>query len=231
MLLGCLFDVHGNLPALEAVLEDARGCGAERFILGGDYSAFGGWPAECVAVLAELEAEVRLRGNWERWVDDPPPDVLVDEETMHAAEAVRAALGDALVSELGALPVEVRFGRTLVCHASPGSDMKGFTVEPSEADAALLAGVDAPRLMFGHTHKQFRREAGSGAELVNPGSVGMPLDGDQRAAWALMHPSGFVELRRVAYDVGAAIDGIQSRYGDAPWAHVIVGRLESASME
>ena len=229
-MLACLFDVHGNLPALDAVLDDAKGCGAERFILGGDYSAFGAWPAECVSRLAELDVAVRIRGNWERWVNDPPVEVLVDEETMHAGEAVRAALGDALVAQLGALPVEVRLGRTLVCHASPGSDMKGFSVAPSpDSDAELLDGVDAPRLIFGHTHKQFRRDAASGAELVNPGSVGMPLDGDRRAAWALMHPSGFVELRRVRYDVAAAIDGLKSHYGDAPWAHVIVARLESAS--
>jgi diadenosine tetraphosphatase ApaH/serine/threonine PP2A family protein phosphatase len=229
-MLGCLFDVHGNLPALEAVLEDARGCGAERFLLGGDYSAFGAWPAECVAVLDEVEAEVRIRGNWERWVHDPPPDVRADPETLAAAKAVRAALGDERVEALGTLPVEVRFGRTLVCHASPGSDMDGFSVEPSPSDAELLDGVDAPRLVFGHTHRQFRRVTESGTELVNPGSVGMPLDGDRRAAWALMHPSGFVELRRVAYDVDAAVDGLRARYGDAPWAPLIIGRLESAGL-
>jgi diadenosine tetraphosphatase ApaH/serine/threonine PP2A family protein phosphatase len=228
-MLACLFDVHGNLPALEAVLEDVRGCGAERFVLGGDYSAFGGWPAECVAAIDELTVEVEIRGNWERWVDDPPPDVRADAATMHAAEAVRSALGDERVARLGALPGEVRFGRTLVCHASPGSDMDGFSVEPDDSDATLLDGVDAARLLFGHTHRQFSRVADGGTQLVNPGSVGMPLDGDQRAAWALMHPSGFVELRRVAYDVGAAIDGLRSRYGDAPWAPVIIGRLETAT--
>jgi diadenosine tetraphosphatase ApaH/serine/threonine PP2A family protein phosphatase len=228
-MLGCLFDVHGNLPALEAVLEDARGCGTQRYILGGDYSAFGAWPAECVDALDELDVEVRIRGNWERWVADPPPEVRDDAETWGAAEAVRAALGDERVAELGALPAEVRFGRSLICHASPGSDMRGFSPEPDESDAELLAGVDAPRLIFGHTHKQFRRVAATGAELINPGSVGMPFDGDQRAAWALVHPSGAVELRRVAYDVGAAIDGLRSRNGDAPWTPVIVERLERAT--
>jgi diadenosine tetraphosphatase ApaH/serine/threonine PP2A family protein phosphatase len=181
-------------------------------------------------VLDEVEAEVRIRGNWERWVHDPPPDVRADPETLAAAEAVRAALGDERVEALGTLPVEVRFGRTLVCHASPGSDMDGFSVEPSPSDAELLDGVDAPRLVFGHTHRQFRRLTESGTELVNPGSVGMPLDGDRRAAWALMHPSGFVELRRVAYDVDAAVDGLRARYGDAPWAPAIIGRLESAGL-
>jgi hypothetical protein len=228
-VLGCLFDVHGNLPALEAVLEDARGCGVERFVLGGDYSAFGAWPAECVAALDSVTVDVRIRGNWERWVDDPPPEVRADPDTFHAAEAVRSALGDARVAELGALPVELRFGRTLVCHASPGSDMRGFSPGPSDSDASLLSGVDTPRVMFGHTHRQFTRVAG-GVELVNPGSVGLPLDGDRRAAWCLVHPSGFAELRRVGYDVGAAIDGLGERYGDAPWVPVIVGRLEKAAL-
>src|SRR4051812_18225495 len=103
-MLGCLFDVHGNLPALEAVLADARSAGVERFLLGGDYAAFGAWPAECVAALDGLDVELRIRGNWERWVADPPPDVRVSPETMHAGEVVRAALGDARVRELGDLP-------------------------------------------------------------------------------------------------------------------------------
>jgi diadenosine tetraphosphatase ApaH/serine/threonine PP2A family protein phosphatase len=228
-MLGCLFDVHGNLPALEAVLADARARGVERFVLGGDYSAFGAWPAECVAALDALDVELRIRGNWERWVADPPPDVRVSPETMAAGDAVRAAIGDSRVDELGALSDTAWLGTTLVCHASPGSDMDGFAVQVDESDAQLLRGVDAPRLVFGHTHRQFHRvAAGSGQELLNPGSVGMPLDGDQRAAWAVL--DGGVELRRVSYDVDLAVDGLRTRYGDEPWADTIIGRLRSASM-
>jgi diadenosine tetraphosphatase ApaH/serine/threonine PP2A family protein phosphatase len=228
-MLGCLFDVHGNLPALEAVLADALDRGAERFVLGGDYAAFGGWPARCVAVLDDLNVEVRIRGNWERWVADPPPEVREDAETMAAAEAVRRALGDGIVAEHGALPTEARVGDMLICHASPGSDMEGFSPEPSESDATLLDGVGAPRVVFGHTHHQFHRIAANGIELLNPGSVGLPLDGDRRAAWALIHDDGTIELRRVEYDVGAAIDGLREAYGDEPWTPVIVERLEHAS--
>jgi predicted phosphodiesterase len=229
-MLGCLFDVHGNLPALEAVLADARSHGVQRFVLGGDYSAFGGWPAECLAALDELSVELTIRGNWERWVADPPPDVRVSEETMAAGDAVRAAVGDARVDELGTLSDTAWLGTTLVCHASPLSDMDGFAVEPDESsDARLLGGVDAARLVFGHTHRQFRRVAASGQELVNPGSVGMPLDRDQRAAWAVLDGDGSVELRRVAYDVDAAVDGLRARYGGELWVDTIVGRLRSAS--
>ncbi len=63
VVVACLYDVHGNLPALEAVLEDARGAGAERFALGGDYALFGPWPAETVARLRELEPALWIRGE------------------------------------------------------------------------------------------------------------------------------------------------------------------------
>src|SRR3954447_26830545 len=145
-MVGCLFDVHGNLPALEAVLADARGCGVERYVLGGDYSAFGAWPAECLAALDALPVELWIRGNWERWVADPPPEVRGDAATMTAAEAVRDALGDDRVAELGALSNDVPWDGTLVCHASPGSDMDGFSVEADPSDAELLRGAGARRL-------------------------------------------------------------------------------------
>ena len=228
-MLGCVFDVHGNLPALEAVLEDARAAGVRRFVLGGDYAAFGGWPAECAAVADALDAAVRIRGNWERWVADPPPEVRSSAQLSAAAEAVRVALGPEQVAAHGALPAELPLDdATLVCHASPGSDMDGFLPEPAEADAELLDGVAARRLIVGHTHRQFRRTA-NGVEIVNPGSVGLPFDGDRRAAWAVLGDDGSVELRRVEYDVAAAIHGVRARGGDAPWVAGVVGRLESAT--
>jgi diadenosine tetraphosphatase ApaH/serine/threonine PP2A family protein phosphatase len=228
-VLGCLFDVHGNLPALEAVLDDARAVGVERFVLGGDYAALGGWPAECVAALAELDAVVRIRGNWERWVADPPPEVLADPDNVRANQDIRAALGDERVAELGGLPHRAPLGSTLVCHASPAGDMRGFATKASGSDAELLDGTDATRLIVGHTHVQFRRTTATGVEVVNPGSVGLPMDGDRRAAWALLRDDGGVELRRVAYDVDAAIDGVRTRYPDAGWTRFAVQRLQSAS--
>ena len=80
-MLGLLYDVHGNLPALEAVLADAEGAGVERWLLGGDYALFGAWPAETVGALRELDA-VWLRGNGERWTAEPDD----------APEAIRAAI-------------------------------------------------------------------------------------------------------------------------------------------
>lgn len=228
-MLGCVFDVHGNLPALEAVLEDARAAGVRRFVLGGDYAAFGGWPAECAALADALDAAVRIRGNWERWVADPPPEVQADAELSAAADAVRSALGPDLVAAHGALPAEAWLDdSTLACHASPGSDMAGLMPEPADADAELLEGVTALRLVVGHTHHQFRRTA-AGVEIVNPGSVGLPFDGDRRAAWAVLGDDGSIELRRVEYDVAEAIHGVRALGGDAPWVAHVVARLESAS--
>jgi diadenosine tetraphosphatase ApaH/serine/threonine PP2A family protein phosphatase len=105
--------------------------------------------------------------------------------------------------------------------------MDGFMPEPADADAELLADVTARRLIVGHTHVQFQRSA-NGVEIVNPGSVGLPFDGDRRAAWAVLGDDGSIELRRVEYDVAAAIHGVRALGGDAPWVARVVGRLESA---
>jgi predicted phosphodiesterase len=226
-MLAILYDIHGNLPALEAVLADAEAQGATRFQLGGDYAAFGAWPAECVARLEALEGASWIRGNWERWQTDPSaaPDTPV---VQGAAEAAIAALGADVVARLGALPHTDEHDDTLFCHASPGSDMDPILPEPSEDDDQLLHGVTAPRVAFGHTHLQFRRRSPSGIELVNAGSVGLPWDGDTRAAYALLGDDG-IELRRVAYDVEAAagaLDGI-----DEPWARTTARRLREARFD
>ena len=120
--LALLYDVHGNLPALEAVLSDAVAAGAERYLLGGDYALFGPWPAETVARLRELPDATWIRGNVDRWTANPSevPDAGVGE----AVAACRAELGDALADELGTLPEQVVLDGTRYCHASPLSDLR-----------------------------------------------------------------------------------------------------------
>ena len=140
---------------------------------------------------------------------------------------MRAQLGDALVAELAALPETAEDGDMLICHGSPVSDVRSFLPEPAEDEPELLEGVTASRLMFGHTHLQFRRMAGD-IELVNPGSVGVPLDGDHRAAYAVIHDDGRLELRRVAYDHEASAAKVRS-LGD--WAEVVALRIERARLE
>jgi diadenosine tetraphosphatase ApaH/serine/threonine PP2A family protein phosphatase len=220
-----LYDVHGNLPALQAVLEDVAAQGEERFLLGGDYALFGAWPAETVARLRELDA-VWIRGNGERWTarPDDAPDVA------HAA-AVRCAemLGDEAVNALAALPGSYAEGQTLFCHGSPQSDVRSFLPEPDEDEDELLEGVAHDRLVFGHTHLAFARRSAAGIQLVNPGSVGMPFDGDPRAAWALLAEDGTIEHRRVDYDRAASAAAVRRVLGEA--GEVPARRIERATFD
>ena len=227
-MIALLYDIHGNLPALEAVLADARGRGADEWIVGGDLAVFGPWPAETIGRLRELADAHWLRGNVERWCANP------DEapEPMRAAMPVyQEILGEALVLELAALPPSIAVGDDTRCwHASPVSDVRSFFPEPAPDEAELLDGVTERRLVFGHTHVPFRRTSEGGVELVNPGSVGMPLDGDPRASYALLHEDGELEHRRVAYDHAASAAALGDAHGDAEWAQVVAQRILTARL-
>ena len=221
-MLALLYDVHGNLLALEAVLDDAGRAGADRFLLGGDYAVAGGWPRETVERLKQLDASW-IRGNADRWLADAPD---APEPMMPVIERAREALGEELVAELATLPETTTEGDVLYCHGSPGSDMKSFLPEPGDSDAELLTGVEAERVVFGHTHLAFARTGPGGIELVNPGSVGLPWDGDHRSAYALVHDDGRVEQRRVEYDWRRAAAAVRERAGDLP-----ARRLEQARFD
>jgi predicted phosphodiesterase len=197
-MLALLYDVHGNLPALDAVLADARAAGADRWLLGGDYAAWGGWPDECVERLRALEGAQWVRGNCDRWLVDDS-ELPRDTPQVAALEAARRALGADVVDWLGALPERLTLAEGHFCHASPLNDMESFGVEAADGESRLLDGVQGSRVVFGHTHVQFRRVRDDGVELVNPGSVGMPMDGDTRAAYGLISDER-VELLRVDYD-------------------------------
>jgi predicted phosphodiesterase len=210
-VLALLYDIHGNLPALEAVLADAEAAGAERYLLGGDYALFGAWPAETVDRLRELDA-VWIRGNVDRWTarpDDAP------DEVRPAIDACRELLEPVTVAELGALDEEAVVDGARYCHASPRSDLDSFAPDDPARDEELLAGASEDRVVFGHTHIQFARRSPLGPELVNPGSVGIPLDGDHRGAYALVDPDAGLDLRRVEYDWAASAVAVRDRLGDA----------------
>lgn len=220
---GLIYDVHGNLPALEAVLEDATD--VDSWLLGGDYTLFGAWPVQTLERLRQLDAEW-IRGNGERWTQSP------DE----APEDVRAAiswcagmLGRDVVAEMAQLPQTHADGSTLYCHGSPGSDVDSFLPEPAGNEPELLGDVDAELIVFGHTHLPFERQAESGVRLVNPGSVGMPFDGDRRAAYAVVHDDGRIEHRRVAYDHAASAAAVRDALG--PAGQVPAVRIERASAQ
>src|SRR5690242_11389451 len=184
-MLALLFDIHGNLPALEAVLDDARAAGAKRYLLGGDYAVFGGWQPETIARLRELQDATWIRGNVDRWAATEAPE---GEPAKSGVEATRALLDHATVAELGALATNADLGfATRAWHASPKTDLRSFWPEPGQDEIELLQDVADRRIVFGHFHISFERVGAHGIELVAPGSVGMPTDGDHRAAWALMH--------------------------------------------
>jgi diadenosine tetraphosphatase ApaH/serine/threonine PP2A family protein phosphatase len=223
MTLGLLYDVHGNLPALEAVLADASDVDA--WVLGGDYSLFGAWPRETVERLRTLDARW-IRGNGERWTEDPSDA----PGPVHAAiDRCRELLGDELVAELAALPESVKGDGAHFFHASPVSDVQSFFPEPAPGEEELMGDVTSGRLVFGHTHLAFARTGPHGVELVNPGSVGMPFDGDHRAAYAVVLDTGAVEHRRVAYDHQASANAIRDRIGEAGEQAAL--RVERASFE
>jgi predicted phosphodiesterase len=224
--LALLYDVHGNLPALRAVLDDARSQGAGRFLLGGDYALFGAWPAETLAALRELSNATWIRGNVDRW--SAFPDQVPEAGIGLAVQTCREAIGDNAAARLGELAERAEIDGTLYCHASPSSDLRSFMPAPAEDEDELLAGVTEQRVVFGHTHLQFRRVREDGIELVNPGSVGMPLDGDHRAAYALVRDDGGLEHRRVVYDHEASARAVTDNFGEAEWATRTRARLLGA---
>jgi diadenosine tetraphosphatase ApaH/serine/threonine PP2A family protein phosphatase len=223
-----LYDIHGNLGALEAVLADARSAGAERFVLGGDYALFGPQPLETVTALRELADATWIRGNGERWTAHPSeaPDF---EVVQGAIVACNDALGAHVVAELAGLPETVVLDAVRYCHGSPVSDVRSFMPEPGDEDEEMLGGIGERRLVFGHTHLPFRRGGPNGIELINPGSVGMPFDRDPRAAYALLYEERGVEHRRVAYDHQAAAEAVKERFGATGWTETVARRIATAS--
>ncbi len=226
-----LYDIHGNLSALEAVVVDARDSGADKWLIGGDVALFGPAPRETVMRLFELQPAIWIRGNGERWTAQPGH---APKEVLGAVQAAREALGEGFVNSLVALPESAMLDdRTRAWHASPVSDVRSFAPEPAEDEGELLVNVPELRLVFGHTHIPFaRKSAGHGGiELFNPGSVGMPFDGDHRASYALMHDDGTLEHRRVGYDHVRVPVALRAAYGDAPWVDLIEKRFETATVE
>jgi len=212
-VLACLYDIHGSLPPLEAVLADAERAGADEYLLGGDYGAWGPHPLECVALLRELPRTTWIRGNGERWTREPPLD------RPEVADALRGRPSGFGTEEgwLYSLQAQVELDGVLYVHGSPLSDVESFPAGPGDDDdERMLAGVRGRTVVFGHSHLQFRRPGPNDTVLINPGSVGMPLDGDVRAAYAVRGDDGEFSFRRVEYDVeraAAAYEALGGGFG------------------
>jgi diadenosine tetraphosphatase ApaH/serine/threonine PP2A family protein phosphatase len=198
-VLGLLYDIHGNLPALEATLADAETLPIDRWLLGGDYGTPSPWPRETLALLRELPQATWIRGNVERWLLDPPTD---RPDLAPIFERLDPGVSREEQERLFALPERAELDGILYVHGSPLSDVESFPPQAGEDEERLLDGVHDRTIVFGHSHQQFRRPGPNGTDLLNPGSVGMPLDGDPRAAWATW--DGDFAFRRVEYDVERA---------------------------
>jgi predicted phosphodiesterase len=197
--VAALYDVHGNLPALEAVLATIPADAA--IVVGGDI-AFGPFPSEALERLRRLGDRVLwLRGNGDRelW---PGEGGLAPERL---AEWTRERLTQQQLEFLHELPPTVELdieglGHVLFCHATPQNDVDIFTaITPEEQVAPAFDGVAADLVVVGHTHMQFDREI-AGMRIVNAGSIGMAYEDEPGAYWALLSADGGVELRMTAYE-------------------------------
>ncbi len=200
MIVAALYDVHGNLPALEAVLAELEEIQPDVLLFGGDVAA-GALPAETIDLLRSLDHARFVRGNCERDMVEGESGPL----TGWAAEQLDGSQLDFLASfEPTAVVDDV-----LYCHATPSDDMPFVTVlTPDELAAETIGEVEQPTVVIGHTHSQFDRQLGT-LRLVNAGSVGMPYEDRPGAYWALVE-DGEPELRRTAYDLEAAAERIRA---------------------
>jgi predicted phosphodiesterase len=210
-----LYDIHGNVPALDAVLSDVEAAGVDLIVWGGDVAA-GPSPPETLARMRTVGGRY-VSGNADRqMVEDfdsgrTPADT--DDEMMRTMLAAVAKIDradrDFLASFEPTVSVEVDgLGPVLFCHGSPRSDDERITrATPTERLAPMLEGVSERVVVCGHTHQQFDLHCGD-QRVLNAGSVGMPYEGTAAAFWLLLGPE--VELRRTDYDVAAAIETLDA---------------------
>jgi predicted phosphodiesterase len=210
--VAALYDVHGNLPALEAVLAEVERSGADLVVVGGDV-AIGPMPRECLARLRALgDRALFVRGNGDREIGSVPDhgdgDLWAARTRWSAGQLDKPEL-----EFLAGLPASQSLrvcglGRVLFCHGSPRDDEEIVTALTSEERLApMLRGLEERTVVCGHTHVQFDRVVGE-TRVVNAGSVGMPYEVRPGAYWALL--DGGVELRRTGYDLEAAAAAVRA---------------------
>jgi putative phosphoesterase len=219
--VAALCDIHGNLPALEAVLADPAFARADVVVIGGDVVA-GPMPAEVLDRLAQVDLPIRwVRGNADREVvgsfdrGDTDASVHPDDPAARADAFTAGRITRAQRDLLAGFEDVVSLEGALFCHGSPRDDNEIITVfTPPERLAPMLEGVDELLVVCGHTHHQFELRVND-QQVVNAGSVGMPYQGGAAAFWLLVE-DGEHELRRTDIDVDAVAAAIRaSGYPDA----------------
>lgn len=211
--VAALYDVHGNLPALEAVLHDVRRAGADHIVVGGDVIP-GPMQAQALDLLLGLELPTRfIRGNGEREVLAERAGEKVSKVPERFREILRWSAADLTreQSEIIATWTETLdlvvdgVGPVHFCHASPRNDVEIFTrITPEERLLPLFARFEG-LVVCGHTHMQFDRSVGD-CRVINAGSVGMPY-GTTAACWLLLGPG--IQLRQTHYDLEQAAERIR----------------------
>jgi putative phosphoesterase len=187
MQIAALYDIHGNLPALEAVLAELEADPPDAIVIGGDVAA-GPQPVEVLRRLESVPWPVHyLRGNADRWLvrayDGAIPAELLEHPIFVADTWSAQRIGRADRDFLAGLPASLALDAVFFCHATPRSDEERVTVLTPEARLAeLLAGAPAALVVAGHTHRQFDRTAG-GRRMINAGSVGRPYEREPAAYW------------------------------------------------
>jgi putative phosphoesterase len=215
MRVAAIYDIHGNLPALEAVLEEIRHKKVDQIIVGGDVLP-GPMPRESLDRLRDLNAPAQfIHGNGEvavlqQMADKEPsrvpqaywPVILWTAEQLHPQHQQWLSTWPATVTlEISGL------GSVLFCHATPQNENDIFTrLTPEDRLQPLFEKLNAAVVVCGHTHMQFDRKIGQ-TRVVNAGSVGMPF-GEPSADWLLLGPD--IQFRHTAYDLANAAERVRS---------------------
>lgn len=216
MKILALYDIHGNIEALDAVLADPSAADPDVVLVGGDVVP-GPFGRRTLDRLEALATPVRwLRGNGEREVAEAAVGRSISDLLAAIAPVSAAELGEQRSQALGELPLTIELDGILFCHASPRRDDEFLTrLSPPERWSAALAGVGTPLVVGGHTHQQDDRRVGD-VRFVNAGSVGLPYEGDDGAARWLWIADGVPELQRTTYDaVGAGKRLLEAGWPDA----------------
>ncbi len=228
MRVAALYDIHGNLPALEAVLDEVRAAGADEIVVGGDVYP-GPMANEALACLLDLDLAVSfLHGNGDREIvalanGEKTSDVPEQHVATMRWQAQRLPAG--YRDLMAQWPASIRLhvdgpGDVLFCHATPRNDTDIFTrLTTDDVLAPIFERVPAKTVVCGHTHMQFDRTIGD-IRVLNAGSVGMPF-GEAGAFWLLLGPD--VQMRRTEYDLARAAERIRAT--DYPTANDFAARF------
>ena len=213
--VAAIYDIHGNLPALQAVLKEVEISGVEAVVVGGDVVP-GPMPRECLDTLLSLSIPVRfIQGNGERdatSVHNGHVPARVPERFRADIQWSATQLQPQHFAEIASWPLTMTLkiaglGQVLFCHATPRDDNEIFTrLTPSERLKPVFQGIGSDLVVCGHTHMQFDRLLAD-IRVVNAGSVGMPF-GAPGAYWTLLGPG--VEQRQKLYDFTAANELIRA---------------------